>query len=135
MSSIITIAHASIGTIAYHSEIIDNVNNTENTHMLISFHNHVLKTSCVASDVVVTVHDVCSAIAACMSYFHHSVPLNAISTPIEEQAIIACLFVTQHMKQNDLCVLNHLAYVGLSNIASVFVIVVLLPQLFVAAHF
>ena len=135
MSSIIAITHASIDTIACHSEIIDNVNNTENTHMLISFYNHVLKISCVASDVAATVHDVCSAIAACVAYFHHSVPLNAISTPIEEQAIIACLFVTQHMKQNDLCVLNHLAYVGLSNIASAFVVVVLLPQLFVVARF
>ena len=45
------------------------------------------------------------------------------------------LIVTQHMKQRKLCMLNHFAHVGIINITSAFVVMVLLLGLFIAAHF
>ena len=48
--------------------------------------------------------------------------------------MIVCIFVTYHMKQHELCMLNHFACFGVINIASALVVVVLLLRLFVTTH-
>ena len=45
------------------------------------------------------------------------------------------IFVTKHMKQTKLCMLNHFEYVDEINATSKNIVVVLLPRIFVATHF
>ena len=58
-----------------------------------------------------------------------------ISALIVKQSNLTCLFMTQHMKQTKLCMLNHFACVGLNQHCFSIFITVLLLYIFVATRF
>ena len=75
-----------------------------------------------------------TTIATC-TYWHPSILLRTMVVMVLQRMVIIYLFMIQHMKLCKFHILNHFAHLSIIDIPSEFIVMVLLPWLFIAMHF